>query len=177
MYKALALVMRRDAYLIAWLIIVGSISHSLWPLTGRPWLLGLFTPVNESVWEHFKLIWFSVVTYLISRWRCGWRVTSRDLLGFAVGIIAVNVIIAVVYYGYHLFTDRSMLVLDIASYVLACFAVGPLVRAVRSWAILRVDLVGIGAMILIAVLFIVLTDNAPDLGLFQDGRTGRIGRQ
>lgn len=168
--------MRRDAYLIAWLIIVGSISHSLWPLTGKPWLLGLFTPVNESVWEHFKLIWFSVNTYLFSRWRCGWRVTSQDLLGFALGIIAVNILISAVFYGYHLFTDRSILTLDIASYVLACLAVGPLVRAVRSWNIPRVDLIGIGAMILIAVTFIVLTDNAPDLSIFQDGHTGRTGR-
>jgi hypothetical protein len=168
--------MRRDAYLIAWLVIVGSISHSLWPLTGRPWLLGLFTPVNESVWEHFKLIWFSVVTYLFSRWRCGWRLTSQDLLGFALSIIAADLFIAVVFYGYHQFTGHSILALDIGSYVAACFLVGPIVRRVRTWNIPRIDLIGIGAMIVIAIIFMVLTDNAPDLGIFRDGHTGRVGR-
>ena len=42
--------------------ISGVILHFLYDLTGRSWLVGLFAPVNESVWEHYKLAFWPLLT-------------------------------------------------------------------------------------------------------------------
>ena len=37
------------------IIIAGSLLHFVYEWTGYSDIMGLFTPVNESVWEHLKL--------------------------------------------------------------------------------------------------------------------------
>lgn len=36
--------------------IVACISHYVYDLSGNKLIIGLFNPVNESVWEHLKLM-------------------------------------------------------------------------------------------------------------------------
>ena len=40
---------------------IGTLFHFLFELLGQNAFVGLFTPVNESVWEHLKLIYFPFI--------------------------------------------------------------------------------------------------------------------
>ena len=42
-------------------ILLGTASHFLYSLSGSFPAVGLFCPVNESVWEHVKLLYFPAV--------------------------------------------------------------------------------------------------------------------
>ncbi len=53
-------------YMIAGTIFVavlGTVLHFAYALSGNNILVGLFTPVNESIWEHTKLIYFPMLLY------------------------------------------------------------------------------------------------------------------
>lgn len=55
-------------YMIAGAIFVavlGTILHFAYALSGNQILVGLFTPVNESIWEHTKLIYFPMLLYAV----------------------------------------------------------------------------------------------------------------
>ena len=55
-------------YMIAGAIFVavlGTILHFAYALSGNHILVGLFTPVNESIWEHTKLIYFPMLLYAV----------------------------------------------------------------------------------------------------------------
>lgn len=41
--------------------ILGTISHFVYQWSGRQPLVGLFFPINESTWEHLKLIFFPII--------------------------------------------------------------------------------------------------------------------
>ena len=59
---------RLQSYIIAGILFVlaaGTLSHFLYGWTGNNFIIGLFTPVNESVWEHMKLIFFPMLFYSI----------------------------------------------------------------------------------------------------------------
>lgn len=43
--------------------VLGTLSHFFYEWTGENALVGLFSPVNESTWEHMKLIFFPVLLY------------------------------------------------------------------------------------------------------------------
>lgn len=43
--------------------ILGTIWHFLYELTGENKIVGLFCPVNESPWEHLKLLYFPYLIY------------------------------------------------------------------------------------------------------------------
>lgn len=44
--------------------VTGSLFHSLYEWSGKNAFVGLFTPVNESVWEHIKLLFFPLLIFL-----------------------------------------------------------------------------------------------------------------
>ncbi len=45
--------------------ILGTLSHFLYGWSGSRVLVGLFAPVNESVWEHMKLLFFPMLLYFV----------------------------------------------------------------------------------------------------------------
>jgi peptidoglycan/LPS O-acetylase OafA/YrhL len=46
-------------------MIVGTLSHFLYEWSGYNPLVGLFTPVNESTWEHMKLLFFPMLLFAL----------------------------------------------------------------------------------------------------------------
>ncbi len=45
--------------------IIGTLSHFLYEWSGYNIILGIFTPVNESIWEHLKLLFFPVIVFSV----------------------------------------------------------------------------------------------------------------
>lgn len=53
-------------YIIAGIIFVsvlGTLFHFVYEWSGNNVLVGLFTPINESIWEHTKLLFFPMLIY------------------------------------------------------------------------------------------------------------------
>lgn len=52
----------QEAHVHSWRVgfvlvaVVGTLWHFVYDLSGGSWLVGLVAPVNESVWEHTKLV-------------------------------------------------------------------------------------------------------------------------
>ena len=46
-------------------IILGTISHFVYEWSGNNFFVGLFLPVNESTWEHMKLLFFPMLLYAL----------------------------------------------------------------------------------------------------------------
>lgn len=46
-------------------MILGIVSHFVYEWSGNNFLVGLFFPVDESVWEHMKLIFFPMLAYAL----------------------------------------------------------------------------------------------------------------
>ena len=45
--------------------LLGTLSHFLYEWTGYNTIIGTVTPVNESIWEHLKLLFFPVVLFSV----------------------------------------------------------------------------------------------------------------
>lgn len=57
---------------ILFVSVSGSLAHFLYEWTGKNLLVGLFTPINEAVWEHIKLLFFPMLlftAYAVRRFR------------------------------------------------------------------------------------------------------------
>ena len=46
-------------------LLTGFLLHFVYEWSGDNPLVGLFSPVNESVWEHLKLLFFPILAYSI----------------------------------------------------------------------------------------------------------------
>lgn len=92
--------------------IVGTISHFLYDISNHNKIIGLFTAVNESTWEHIKialtptLLW-GLIDGII-------YITNQNYF-FAkfISLIVIIILIPVLFYGYQIFTKKDIPIIDI----------------------------------------------------------------
>ena len=47
---------------------LGSLDHFLFEWSGRRPVMGIFAPVNESVWEHLKMGYWGMIVYSVGEY-------------------------------------------------------------------------------------------------------------
>lgn len=53
---------------------LGTLFHFVYDWSGKVWFVGLFVPVNESTWEHMKLLFIPMLLYITI---CFWFVRKK----------------------------------------------------------------------------------------------------
>ena len=100
-------------------LITGILSHFVYDWSGQNFIVGFFSPVNESTWEHMKLCFFPMLLYsLFMRRRLKGEypcVTSALLFGTLLGTF----LIPVIFYTYTGILGKNYLPLDIATFILS----------------------------------------------------------
>ena len=44
---------------------IGALLHFLYDLTGENVFVSTFSPINESIWEHMKLVWLPIILWYV----------------------------------------------------------------------------------------------------------------
>jgi len=165
---------------ILFIVLAGSLLHFTFELSGGWPPVGIFSAVNESVWEHLKLafwpalVW-TIIEYLAFRRTVDLR--SGFVLAKALGAYLMPVIIVVIFYSYTAFTGDSILAVDLSSFVIAV-VFGQIVsyRLVQSFRLPSVfTLLGLALWVIGILLFAVFTFLPPHLGVFRDPVNGGFG--
>lgn len=98
---------------ILWTLVLGTLSHFFYQWSHENMLVGLFSPVNESVWEHLKLLFFPALTYMLIEQKVMGKAMpglfGKNLLGLLAGLLAMPLL----FYGYTAFSGKSILWVDI----------------------------------------------------------------
>ena len=80
--------------------VVGTFLHFLFDLTGGSMIAALFSAVNESIWEHLKLLFYPMVAFAVAEY-VFWGKDAGSfwcikLIGVGIGLV----LIPVLYYTY-----------------------------------------------------------------------------
>ncbi len=157
-------------YLIAGAIfvsVVGTIFHFVYEWSGNNVIVGLFAPVNESVWEHTKLIFFPMLIYSLyierkikKEYPC---IGSAMIWGALTGIVSIIAL----FYTYSGAIGFNVAFVDISifyiSTVISFYVVYRLALSCKT------DRYKVAAQILAIVfvcLYIIFTVYPPDIPLF-----------
>lgn len=163
------------------LSIIASFSHFAYNLSGRNLIVGLFNPVNESVWEHLKFMFFPfllwwIVIYLMKNRKCEIPVNTW-IVSAAVSLVVAPLFVVLLFYSYTGALGIKSVFVDILL-VLICYF---LALSIASHLLKYLEpnkLVAIVAVIAIAVMFIlffVFTFSPPQLPIFYDTLTKTYG--
>ena len=104
---------------IIFVFVAGTLSHFLYDWSGQNPVVGLFTPISESIWEHMKLLFFPMLLYsllMILKFR---RRYPHIASAMFFGIIAGTILIPLLYYAYTTVLGTNYLVLDISVFILS----------------------------------------------------------
>ena len=159
------------------IIILGFPLHYLYDWSGESAFVGLFAPVSESVWEHLKLGYCSVVLLSIAEYFQTGKTLNNYFPARMAGLLALELTILLVFYGYHLFTRQNFLLLDIGSYM-----AGAVICQVITFRVFQkapfsksIQAAGLAAFIATGVLFAVTTFYPPRMPIFLDHNSGTYG--
>ena len=162
---------------IVFIIVFGSILHFTFEWSGHQAIVGVFSAVNESVWEHLKLGFWPAIVFALIEFKYLKKATNNFLFGKTVGIYLIPVIITILFYSYTAILGESILVIDILTFIIAVI-VGQLVSyRLLTWKMLpyNLDRFSLIALILLGFAFVLFTFYPPQLAMFQDPITGEYG--
>jgi hypothetical protein len=158
------------------IIVLGSMLHFMFEWSNYQPIVGAFSAVNESVWEHLKLGFWPALLFAFIEYRPLRTRANNFFLGKAVGTYVIPLVIVVTFYSYTAVLEGNV-VIDILTFVIAVI-VGQLV----SFKLLtyrklpaNLTLISIGALAILGLAFIIFTFYPPHLPLFQDPISGEYG--
>lgn len=160
--------------------IVGIILHFAYEWTGKSKIVALFSPVNESIWEHLKLLFtpmlaFGVIEYLTY---------GKELANFVpvrvISIILGMITIVVSFYTYSGILGKNFMIADIGTFIL-----GIIVAYWFSYKLLQTQCFTSALanqlawfiLLIMIILFILFTFKTPKIGIFKDPITGTYGKK
>ena len=163
----------------AFIVLTGSVLHFTYGWSGHSKVLALFSPINESAWEHLKMaFWPGVILALFEtrRWR---RHFPAFWFAEAIGILTSVAGICLIWYGYTGILGNNYLILDILCFVLAVTAgqITAYVLMTKLGENTILSILGFTLITLLGAAFLIFTFWAPEIHLFRDPSTGTNGLQ
>jgi len=154
----------------------GTILHFLYDWLGKASWVAPFSGVNESTWEHMKLLFWPMLLFAIVQ-RFLFREREEFWCVKLRGILLGLVLIPVIFYTYNGVVGKSPDWLNIAIFFIAAaiayvyetrlFNAESLPCRWPKWAI--------AALVVIALLFVIFTFLTPGIDIFKDPLTGTYG--
>ena len=154
----------------------GTLLHFLYDWLGEATWIAPFSGVNESTWEHMKLLFWPMLLYAPVQ-----RIFFRDYGEFWCiklrGVLIGLGMIPLLFYTYNGVIGRSPDWVNIAIFFIS--AAVAYVYETRAFnkgnTECRRPKIAVTLLCLIALLFVIFTFTTPELGIFKDPVTGTYG--
>ena len=149
-------------------IILGTILHYTFKWSNKNPLVGIFSAVNESTWEHLKLLFFPMlITILV-----GYFYIGKDIPNFlcakAIGIIVALIFTIVFFYTYTGILGTNFAVLNILTFIFSAILGEYTAYKLMLSNFSCNNIIAIITLIILFLCFVIFTFFPPKIGLFRD---------
>lgn len=149
--------------------ISGTLLHFAYAISGENLIVGIFSSVNESIWEHQKLLFYpSLLYFTIEFFICGKRYRNY-LAAVFIGITAGIFTIITAFYTYSGILGYSITFIDILLFFIGTAIMIIIKNLVIKNGVLSSPLVGFistTVLLVTAILFGIWTYNPPKIAIF-----------
>lgn len=164
---------------IPFLSIIGCLMHFIYDWSNKLTVVGVFAPVNESIWEHLKLTFWPILIW----WFIGYLFYNKNmsiskwLISCTVSELICPIVIVCFYYTYTGALGIESLALDIFSLFLGIITAQSLAFHIYKYAKPRYISIYTSAIVLIFLItaFTAFTFIPPHIPLFKNSLTGTYG--
>ena len=148
--------------------VLGTLAHFFYEWSGYSRIVALFCSVNESTWEHLKLLFFPYLLWSFAEM----ILLKKDIIGAKlVGVLLGMGTVVSLFYTYTGVFGKNIDIVNIGS-----FFVGVLVAFLTSYLLIKhgklqskkARIISIAGFALLALLFFVFTFAPPFLPIFRD---------
>ena len=153
---------KKEIYQTLLIIIVGIISHFLYEWSNHNVIIGLLSPVNESIWEHLKLIFFPMLIPLF------FNFNKNYFQARIMGILSAILFLVLTFYTYSGIIGDNYAIVNIILYVLSIL-LGQFISYLSLQNNIYFNItVSIIIFLTLLICFIIFTFYPPRISMFQD---------
>lgn len=149
-------------------VLLGVLLHFLYDWSDKNAFVALFSAVNESTWEHLKLLFFpflliSIAEYFIYKPDFK-KFFSARCIGMLCGLLSI-IVIFYTYTGIYKNVDWVNIAIFVVSVILSFFVS---YKMYKKAEVVIPSALSIGIFLTLAILFFIFTFYPPDINLFID---------
>ncbi len=150
-------------------IILGVVLHFTYEWSGENYIVGMFSAVNESVWEHLKLVFFPIFIYTVFEYFLIGYNYDNFIISKAISVLIAMLFVVVSFYSYSGIIGSHFLWMDIAIFIIAIIIAFYLSSSFINHALFKgKNAAGLLIFFIVAGMFMVFTVNPPQIELFRD---------
>jgi ABC-type Na+ efflux pump permease subunit len=151
--------------------VVGTLLHFVYDWSGSNAIVGIFGAVNESTWEHLKLLFWPMSTLTIVEYFMFYKNSTGFLLSRALATIIGMSFIVTMYYTVTGVVGKNIDAFNISLYfvsVILTFFLSKIFIKNKTFEQKNSNTIAAIVFFIFAVLFIVFTNNPPQIGIFRE---------
>ena len=149
-------------------IILGTTLHFTYKWSKNNSFVGLFSSINESTWEHLKLLFFPMLISTIVGYLIFQDTFSSFLCSKAIGIISTILSTVIFFYTYIGILGTNCAFANILIFILS-IVIGEYISyilIINNFIFNKIFCMSI--LIILSILFLIFTFNPPKINLFKD---------
>lgn len=158
-------------------ILLGTILHFTYQWSGRNSIAGLFSAINESTWEHLKLLFFPMIITTIIGYFIFNDVLPSFLCSKVIGIITAILFTVIFFYTYTGIIGTNYAFLNILTFILSVIIGEHISYMLNINNFTCNKMVFTFILIILTISFFVFTFNPPKINLFKDPINNSYGIQ
>ena len=151
---------------------LGVLLHFTYEWSGYNKIVGYFSAVNESTWEHLKLLFVPITLFSLVQWVFKRKEYPEFLLARTVSLIIGMLWIVSAFYTISGIIGKT----DITAVNIGIFVIGVIITFVLTEIIMKFifnapkysDIIALILLIIFALLFVVWSYDPPSIGLFKE---------
>ena len=161
-------------------IILGTLLHFLYEWTGENIIIASFSAVNESVWEHLKLVFFPMLMAGIIEYFFVNKIANNYIEAKCIGIFSAICFVVVTFFTYTGIVGTNFFILDILIFIISIIIgeyIAYKLMKRKNESNQKTRLLSIIILVFLLICFVVCTYLTPRVNLFRDPVTGNYGIQ
>ncbi len=146
---------------------MGTLGHFLYEISGKKMGIGFFFPVNESTWEHLKLLFYPALVYFGAEYILNYKNNKNYISASVISIFIGITSIIVLFYTYQGVIGRNIDFINISIYYISV-----IITLVFQYILFKNHKCNCNQnlflipIILTVILFALFSFNPPKLGIF-----------
>ncbi len=167
-------IVKFQIFSVIFVIVLGTLLHFTYEWSNKNVIVGAFSAVNESTWEHLKLIFFPMlITTILGHFYL--KNNNNLLCAKLIGILTSLLFIVIFFYTYTSILGTNFSILDIGSFFVSVILGEYIAYKILISKYICKTKLAIIVLIILTILFILFTYVTPNIFLFQDPITNRYG--
>lgn len=159
-------------------LILGTLLHFIYEWSGNNVIIASFSAVNESVWEHLKLVFYPMLILGLIEYYFVKNIANNYIEAKAIGIFTAISFIVISFFTYTGIIGTNFFIIDILIFIISIILgewTSYKLMKRKNESTIQTKILAGGILIFILSCFIIFTYVTPQVNLFRDFTNGTYG--